>query len=748
MGARNRRAVLAGAFAVGVALAAAGCFGGGGSPASTPLPESPTATASVAATPSPTATTAPSSPPTARIAAARELHREGRYGEARDAFLAVAAGASSPAERADALIGAAVAAFELDDQVAGFVALREAVGVAPRGSTAAVHAAYLLMKHLNDAAQGAAAVDVFQQSRDAAAASPLEPYFLHEGARAALSNGQDVEADALWARALALPGASEAFEAAVYRAQADEFRKRGDAPRLAKALDGLIAASGEAAARFERAELARAAGDSGTEVAVLQALVARTPNTRLAPLALARLDALGYPADPGQAGFIYYRRGMYAEAKAVLLPAVELAPTAADRAFRAFYLAAAYEDSGNAIEAVRFYDLAAASAAGSPYVHRAMYWAARVTEGEDKPAEASRRYVELVSTGPRGEFTEEAAFRAGFVLYAAGDSAGALAAWEQVAGSASARLQYWRARALSESGDSAGARAAYQRAVELGPYDLHGLESARVLSGQPVRLDAGYRDRDLARDVDWVAIASWLNAKVPGQLTGGEATAACELAAMGLREAAAGEIWAAAEGAGPWETLALMREARGCGLTNVAAQLAVNLRIETGVASHEAPRDLLRVSYPIDYASTVVHEARKAGIDPLFFAALIRQESFWDPAAGSVAGALGLTQVIPPTGEAIAASLGVSEFEASDLFRPAVSLEFGADYLGGQVKRYGDPLLALAAYNAGPGAASRWAAEGAQSPAELVEVVDFVETRTYVTYIYEAYAHYQLAWAE
>lgn len=191
-----------------------------------------------------------------------------------------------------------------------------------------------------------------------------------------------------------------------------------------------------------------------------------------------------------------------------------------------------------------------------------------------------------------------------------------------------------------------------------------------------------------------------------------------------------------------------MKEAKGCGLTSVAAQLAVSLRLQAGVASHEPPADLLRVAYPLDYTGVLETESQKANVDPLFFAALIRQESFWDPLAGSGAGALGLTQVIPPTGESLARELGVEDFVPSMLFLPVRSLEFGAHYLGGQLKLYGNPLLALAAYNAGPAAAARWAGAGAVNPADLVEEIDFSETKNYVTLILEAYAHYQLAWSE
>jgi soluble lytic murein transglycosylase len=154
------------------------------------------------------------------------------------------------------------------------------------------------------------------------------------------------------------------------------------------------------------------------------------------------------------------------------------------------------------------------------------------------------------------------------------------------------------------------------------------------------------------------------------------------------------------------------------------------------------------VSYPLDYVGTLDTESQKGDVDPLFFASLIRQESLWDPSAGSSAGALVLTQVIPPTGEALAAALGVIEFVPAMLFVPSLSLEFGAHYLGGQLAAYGNPWIALSAYNAGPGNAARWASAGVTEPADLVEVIDFSETKNYVTYIFEAYAHYRLAWGD
>jgi len=738
------------ATALFASACATGCFSGGGDSPPSPSPTRfQVATVAPASSPTPGQPTPQpgAAPPSTDLAAANGLFREGRYGEARAAFLSLSSRSQLPVERAEALVGAANAAFSVNDTAAGLQALDQAVRAAPSGSSVAVRAAYLQLKHLNDAGRTAEAASAFQVNRTIADDQSLAPYFLHEGARALAGAGQFGAAEALWQQVTSSGTASVALQGTIHRARASIARESHDDVALQKALLDEIRATHDPAAYYESAEVAERLGDSALFAQQLRYLVLQVPSSHFAYLALGDLGDAGLAIDAGAAGLVYYRKGLYSQARAVLLPSLEQAPTAGDLAFRAFYLAASFEDAGDLASAVKYYDVAAASgASSSAYVHRAKYWGARVTENQLLPLEASQRYVALVRDGPRGEFSEEAAFRAGYVLLNDGRTAEALAVWAGLAASATPRLEYWRGRAYARAGNDPAARASYQRAVALGPYDLYGLEAARALGTLPA-LNVAYQPRNLARPIDWDAIQSWLTLKLGGAPAGSKVTVACELMTAGLREAAAAEIYAAADHAGEWRSFELMREASQCGLTSVAAQLAVNLRINTGVASYEAPKDLLRVSYPIDFRSAVEGEAKKANVDPLFFAALIRQESFWDPTAGSGAGALGLTQVIPPTGEAIAAALGVSGFQPSDLYRPALSLEFGAYYLGGEIRSYRDPLVALAAYNAGPASAARWAAAGATSAADLVEVLDFLETQRYVTLIVEAYAYYQLAWS-
>ena len=112
--------------------------------------------------------------------------------------------------------------------------------------------------------------------------------------------------------------------------------------------------------------------------------------------------------------------------------------------------------------------------------------------------------------------------------------------------------------------------------------------------------------------------------------------------------------------------------------------------------------------------------ARRHGLDPALLRAVIQAESGWNPAARSPAGAMGLMQLMPAT----ARELGVA-----DPFDPVQNLEAGARYLRQQFDRFGDWRLALAAYNAGPGAVE---AHGGLPP--------FPETQAYVARVLDLWA--------
>ena len=125
---------------------------------------------------------------------------------------------------------------------------------------------------------------------------------------------------------------------------------------------------------------------------------------------------------------------------------------------------------------------------------------------------------------------------------------------------------------------------------------------------------------------------------------------------------------------------------------------------------------------------------------------MIRQESRFNPDAGSIAGALGLTQVIPSTAADISHALSDHTFSVDLLFRPEKSIEYGAYYLGKMLSQFNsNPTIALAAYNGGPGNALKWSNENSSiDPDIFYETISYQETRSYVQLVLENYAWYQL----
>ncbi len=122
----------------------------------------------------------------------------------------------------------------------------------------------------------------------------------------------------------------------------------------------------------------------------------------------------------------------------------------------------------------------------------------------------------------------------------------------------------------------------------------------------------------------------------------------------------------------------------------------------------------------------------------------MRQESLFESIARSTAAAQGLSQVIPDTGAWIAQRLAWPDFTNDDLFKPYVGLNFGAYYLSEQLRNFdGQVHAALAAYNAGPGNAARWAETAGADHDRFFDTVDFTETRLYIERIYEGFNAYR-----
>jgi len=163
-------------------------------------------------------------------------------------------------------------------------------------------------------------------------------------------------------------------------------------------------------------------------------------------------------------------------------------------------------------------------------------------------------------------------------------------------------------------------------------------------------------------------------------------------------------------------------------------------------------RDLY-IAHPRPYLELIERHSRQSGIGPEVFFGLVRTESHFMSAIGSHAGAVGLAQLMPAT--AIDAAARVARAGGPDhrnptgvvdRANPEINIHLGAFYLRHLTNTFGNPMLALMAYNGGQGNVRRWQAADNQRgalPLDLfLETIEFHETREYGRRVLSAAAVY------
>jgi soluble lytic murein transglycosylase len=142
----------------------------------------------------------------------------------------------------------------------------------------------------------------------------------------------------------------------------------------------------------------------------------------------------------------------------------------------------------------------------------------------------------------------------------------------------------------------------------------------------------------------------------------------------------------------------------------------------------------LTLRFPLPHRESIFFNAKRYDLDPALIYGVIRQESAFMEDARSPVGALGLMQLMPSTGKQTARSLNIRYRGNQALLKSEQNIQLGSAYLNKLMLRYsGSPVLAAAAYNAGPHRVSRWLPEAGDMDAGLwIEKIPFRETRKYV----------------
>ena len=185
----------------------------------------------------------------------------------------------------------------------------------------------------------------------------------------------------------------------------------------------------------------------------------------------------------------------------------------------------------------------------------------------------------------------------------------------------------------------------------------------------------------------------------------------------------------------------------------LTAELALSLGHPSAailVAKRTRLQDLLLVDYAYPTIPLPGPSLPLAQPEAALILALIRQESSFDTKASSRVGAQGLMQLMPATAKRAARDIGQSYSKDRLTEDPDFNLRLGSTYLAQMLDRYeGSPVLALAAYNAGPGNVDRWLIRNGDPRLGHLDIIDWIEsipfgeTRNYVQRVLEAVPYYR-----
>ena len=343
---------------------------------------------------------------------------------------------------------------------------------------------------------------------------------------------------------------------------------------------------------------------------------------------------------------------------------------------------------------------------------------------DDQDGEADKVFREILTRYPAGRFAERAAWKAGWWAYRQGDFAEAMQFFDKGAAQFPRSdyrpsWLYWSARAAQQAGDVETGVARLRLTATDYHNSYYGRLAVKRLQGER----GGAVTASLQRQPS-------TSAPIP---TGRRIAS---LLSVGLNREAMNELQYAQRvwGDSPQlqATIAITHKRLG----NVRAGINAMKRAYPqylAAGGETLPSEILQVIFPVDYWPLLQKYAKERNLDPFLVAALVAQESNFDPVVVSHANAYGLMQVLPSTGRSYARRLGVKPFSARRLTEVEVNVRIGTQIFADTIRKFGGVHFALAAYNAGDSRVRAWQREKpGLAQDEFIDDIPFPETQNYV----------------
>jgi soluble lytic murein transglycosylase len=370
---------------------------------------------------------------------------------------------------------------------------------------------------------------------------------------------------------------------------------------------------------------------------------------------------------------------------------------------------------------------------GTSWAEEALLDGAAFYARSGKDDDALPFYRRIYEAYPQGKYIDPATFRVAFGEYRAARYDKAAEIFEAAAKTRGSNLWrpaylYWAGRARREMGQEDRARALFEELLTRYKYAYHGIRAREALG----RLPAGASSTHPAPPEGLAVMPEPYRTRVRNLLL-------IERLEEAMDELSAVPPSPTVQATRSWifwrqrqlrPAITAMKRAYPEYVTEMGGSL---------------PDAVWRILFPLQFGDLLTTSASAAGVDPALVAAVIQQESTFDPSAVSAVGAHGLMQLMPPTGRALARAAGIKRLAVSQLHDPALGLKLGTVYLREMIDRFGGKIeRAVAAYNAGPHRVAVWnQARPGMTAEEFVDSIPFSETRLYVMTVIAAQEQYR-----
>ena len=401
-------------------------------------------------------------------------------------------------------------------------------------------------------------------------------------------------------------------------------------------------------------------------------------------------------------------------------------------------------NTGHYRDGLKYFEKSIDKAPGSLVARQARFFIGKMHEEKKRYPQAIKHYVALVKQFEADEFAERAAWQLGWLNYAKGDFQKAIdyfmdSARRYPSGLFIESSMFWTAKSAEKLGRGEFAQQLYKDVNTRFPYTYYGIRaSGKRTDKKPVQnennnIEISLKEPTLSTQEQFHYLRG-----IELSATGFYEDASYEIKKLEntVRKNLSGVLW----------LTTLYNNAHAYSNTVRIMQLYKDFK--TKIGEKELTNNFWKNFYPLAYAETIRDSAKNYGVDPHFVKGLIRQESLFDSQVQSRAGAIGLMQIMPKTGQMLYANSKMDgPYSTNILFDPETNIQLGIQYISELNQRFNkNATHVLISYNAGPHVLKKWLKRFSHlnDPDVFIESIPYPETRKYVKKVLRNYGIYRI----